>query len=239
MKCIELDTTVSTNSVLLEHCQTGGALPLAVFADQQTGGRGRNGKSWYSEPNHSVNLSAAFHFADYPSYLTCIPLVAGLSILAVLQQYVPTGLAMKWPNDLYFGEQKCCGVLCESVPSQQGGVNVVIGCGLNTFLPQEKQEQYNAAPLSLMGLDIKPLDLARQILAQWQHDIEQLKQEGFESFLPRWQQADFLANRHIELINGPKQLAGQYIGIDSQGRLLLCDGNQEYVVLAGEVTVKF
>jgi len=127
----------STNDEALRRAEEGAPSGLIVFAETQTAGRGRQGRSWSDVPGASLAFSAVLRpTLPLPQY----PLLAIAMACAVAEageELTATPFIVKWPNDVLQEGRKVCGVLAESrVPSMArvpGGVGLalVVGAGVN------------------------------------------------------------------------------------------------------------
>lgn len=121
------DTVVSTNDTVRSY--PAGTL---VWADSQTSGRGQRGNSWESEPG--ANLTFSFTVAPTDLRMDRAFALSEAVSLAVVETLGETGVAarIKWPNDIYVGERKICGILIENTVRADGRVSLsVVGVGLN------------------------------------------------------------------------------------------------------------
>ena len=123
------DRIDSTNLEARRLADDGERGPLWLWADEQTLGRGRLGRSWVSEPG---NLYATFLFsiAEGPHAAAQVSFVAALAVHDTVVALRP-GLspAIKWPNDVLIDGAKFCGVLPEVVGANP--TRIAIGCGVN------------------------------------------------------------------------------------------------------------
>lgn len=103
-----------------------------VYVGTQEQGRGQRGNSWESEPYKNLTFSFLLH----PTFLPAerqfeLSMVVSLSIVATLEKYGLNPL-IKWPNDIYIGTKKICGILIENDISGSGTLaRSVVGIGLN------------------------------------------------------------------------------------------------------------
>src|ERR1043165_8929440 len=127
------DSIGSTNNEALAWA-TGGAQDLSiVIADEQTAGRGRLDRKWFTPKGAGLALSLILHpsIQEKP-YLTRM---VGLAALAVVDALQTRGLItqVKWPNDVLLNGRKVAGILVESVWSGEEVDCVVIGIGMNVL----------------------------------------------------------------------------------------------------------
>ncbi len=101
----------STNTVLLDEGKPG----VLLIADEQTAGRGRRGRRWYSAPGADIAFSLSAEVAKPPPGLS---LVAGVAAARALRALGVAQAALKWPNDLLVGGAKLGGILVETLPAR-------------------------------------------------------------------------------------------------------------------------
>ncbi|MBC7450901.1 MAG: biotin--[acetyl-CoA-carboxylase] ligase [Cytophagales bacterium] len=124
----------STNTLAIEKVKSGDAANgLIIITHEQTSGRGQRGNTWLSEAGANLTLSVIY----LPDTLKVrdafyLNIIASLAIADTLQHFLPgKDIRVKWPNDVYCGEKKLCGILIENSIRQQFISSVVIGIGLN------------------------------------------------------------------------------------------------------------
>lgn len=121
------ETVVSTNDTV-RSLPTGSL----VWADEQTSGRGQRGNSWESEPG--ANLTFSFTVAPSGLRMERAFALSEAVSLAVVETLGDVGVEarIKWPNDIYVGDRKICGILIENTVRANGYVSLsVVGVGLN------------------------------------------------------------------------------------------------------------
>src|SRR5947209_4085497 len=112
---VYLPTTESTNGVARELAEQGEPEGTVVFADAQTRGRGRAGKSaWLTPANTSIALSALLRPAIEPAALAALSMMAGVAVVDAIRAETSLLATLKWPNDALIGERKVGGILVES-----------------------------------------------------------------------------------------------------------------------------
>ncbi len=95
-----LMSTESTNRLLMQRQGDGAIHGQAVFAEVQTGGRGRLGRQWQSPFAQQLALSVGWQFAGGVAALEGLSLVVGLAVVDALQSVGVSGAGLKWPNDV-------------------------------------------------------------------------------------------------------------------------------------------
>lgn len=123
------DRVGSTNDRAWDLALGGADCPVVVVADVQDSGRGRRGKPWTSDAG-GLWMSVALASGG-PA--TVLPLRVGLAVVEALMEVAP-GVGrpgVKWPNDVWLGQRKVAGILCEARHSARSGTRVVVGIGVN------------------------------------------------------------------------------------------------------------
>ena len=129
MKILRFDTCTSTNDVLKEE---QGDFVIAV-AKEQTAGRGQRGNTWISDSGKNL----LFSILVTPERLNAgdafvLSQAIALSIRSALVRYIPEErVSIKWPNDIYVGRRKICGILIENDLQGRRVTRSIIGCGIN------------------------------------------------------------------------------------------------------------
>lgn len=132
---IWVESTESTNSELRRHIGELDNLSV-IAAREQTAGRGQGDHSWFSSPATNLTFSILFRFGEgFPVTLgsSDAVLVTQITTLAVRDHLLSRGIGsrIKWPNDIWTGDRKICGILIEN--SSMGGMvtSSIVGIGLN------------------------------------------------------------------------------------------------------------
>ena len=135
-RIVHLAETASTNADAMRLRLSGEELPLWVIADTQTGGRGRSGRAWISEPgNLHASLALPRAMPRWRRRANC-HLLAGIAVIDAIRATMDlapgTELRLKWPNDILVGIAKAGGILVESTSCREGpGFLAIFGFGLN------------------------------------------------------------------------------------------------------------
>ena len=225
------DSLDSTNSWAVRHpsaCQHGDV----IRAHDQTAGRGRFEREWLSSPGESLTLSfvvdsTLFPFIARENYAQ-IAAVAAWQILSGMEIQAK----LKWPNDIMTARGKICGILAETITDAK----VVIGIGINATLSGNESvrltsihTEKNIAPC----LD----ELTGKLIACLASAFTDCRDSGIENLRTIWAAHDYLAGKEITLTatNGP--INGTYVGINSDGCLLLNIDSEVKTFHSGDVTL--
>ena len=203
-----LETCDSTNTLLLERAALGASSGLALVADRQTAGRGRRGRSWISEPGHSLSFSLLWRLGSR-RHMEGLSLVVGLSTAKALEDLGFEGIGLKWPNDIWLYGRKLGGILIEILFDGQG-LQAVIGIGLNLRLNPNWQSQIDQAFTALEVAAVPPPReiLLATILRHLAQDLERFEREGFSPLCEDWNQRNALYGLPVRISSELGELRG-------------------------------
>jgi BirA family biotin operon repressor/biotin-[acetyl-CoA-carboxylase] ligase len=217
---VHLRETDSTNLVARDLAARGAPHGTLVSADQQTAGRGRQGRAWSAQPGASLLCSWVIRGAGGTRSL--LSLAAGVAVADLAGDQA----LVKWPNDVLIEGRKLAGILVEGRPQEHWAV---LGIGINVALridqlPEELRDR--AATLGLGPADLEPT------LIRLQHKLEQWLAAPDADIVEAVRSRDALRGRPVRWEGG----AGTGAGIDTAGRLLVALADGSTVALdAGEV----
>ena len=230
-----LDTIDSTNTFLLNKARQGVSSGWVCLAEEQTQGRGRLGKSWYSPRGSNIYCSLLWRFSDSAQDISGLGIAVGVMVVNALMRYgISSGLELKWPNDVLAMSRNVYGILLES---NSKGV-VVIGVGINVDVSGAGEKNW----IDLMELTGEPVRrnfLVGLLLDEMLTKIPEFERTGLESFLPQWRKHDGLFNKNIQILTPEKNITGVMRGINAAGELLLENESGMQVFRYGEVSVRF
>src|SRR5208337_4247464 len=125
------DTTVSTNIDAIRLANEGAADGTVVITDEQTGGRGRFDRVWLSPAGKNILMSVILRPHLEPSRLFLLTIVASLAVAHAIESVTGIVARIKWPNDVYIGPRKVCGILTEMGMTDGSLSYAVVGMGIN------------------------------------------------------------------------------------------------------------
>lgn len=231
----------STNSELMRRARAGRMEPVLLVAEQQTAGRGRLGRAWYSGQQA---VSAASVGATSLTFSLGLPLApadwSGLS-LAVgvsLAESLGPRVQLKWPNDLWLSDRKLAGILIETASFGEGRDAqryAVIGVGINIAAPQAAGLSTAPAWLGEVLPDAKAGDILLRIADPLVRAVQAFEMLGFAPFQARFDARDALRDRAVVLSDGTQ---GTAHGTNEVGALLVHTAAGMNTVTSSEVSVR-
>ena len=212
-----------------------------VIAEEQTKGRGRWGRTWFSPPRKNLHLTLTMKLpAEHPP-LGTLSLLTGVAIVEALRQRFSVPAFVKWVNDVVVDGKKLAGILIERV----GGDWALIGIGVNVNLAEtDLPDELRATATSLQMVKGAPVD-RREVLSALLVSLESWWERWAQGAMGSVWQAlkgwDWLRGKSVtaHLPDGTT-LHGFAVGITPDGglRLRLDDGT-ERTLTAGDVTVRW
>ena len=218
---IWLSTCHSTNE-FLKNLSTSDEVynGLTISTKTQTAGKGQMGTVWESEPFKNLTFSTIFFPVDFKLsdsfYITCA-VSLGIADCLKAKGYAPK---IKWPNDIYLGIKKVCGILIESQLKGPIVYSFIAGIGLN--VNQEIFVNQNA--ISLCLVDKKHYDLEvllPEILKFLEERIRMLQKREFEQLKHDYYESMYLRNKVSAFRAGQDIFMGIIREVDQSGRLII------------------
>jgi BirA family biotin operon repressor/biotin-[acetyl-CoA-carboxylase] ligase len=233
-----LGSIASTNDYVKLHSKQ---YSWFCLAEHQSAGKGRFGRQWYSPFAANIYLTYSWLINKDVSELSGLSLVVSLAIVAALEAYGVENLSIKWPNDIYWQEQKLAGVLIEMIAESHGLTQVIIGIGLNANMPTVKDKNMKRSWTSLDQILNNYQDrnlIVAHLISHLCQSLQQFINAGLSSFTEQWQRYDYLQGKTITLSNSNQQISGKMRGINASGHLMLQVGNTLHTCSAGDTTLK-
>ena len=231
----------STNSYLNQKPPPPGVAQVCIAEHQYTG-RGRRGRSWVTSPYRNLMLSLAWSFPTWPAALTTLSLCAAVAAAHAVERFTPGQLALKWPNDLVWGDRKLGGLLIELEGEAGGACAAVVGLGLNVELGGTEAAAIDQPWTDLCTIIGGPLDrnvLAAACVEELTAMLWRFPDSGFAHDRVDWDRRDGLAGRSVRVITEGGEILGDARGVDEYGRLIIVDARGAlHRLISGEVSVR-
>lgn len=227
---ININSIPSTNSFLKEQYEDFKEFTVLV-CDNQTGGKGRMGRVWFSS-NDNIAMSILLK-PKSDINISNISLVVGASVFNVLNRYV--NCSIKWPNDILSNDKKLCGILLEAISTNEVEA-LICGIGININQTEFEKEIENKAT-SLKKLLNKDFDKAL-IINEIINSFDRLYTDfinGNNTYMEIIRNNFYLKDK-IGFINGNEEV--KIIDIDEEGKLIVLSNNKLKKLNSGEITLE-
>jgi BirA family biotin operon repressor/biotin-[acetyl-CoA-carboxylase] ligase len=234
------DSIDSTNRRAKQLAGAGAPDGTVVVAEHQTGGRGRLSRAWEAPPHSCILCSIIFRPALQPEDLFRLTMMASIAVVDALQAAAEIRGGIKWPNDVYAGDKKICGILTETECTAQAVQYAVVGIGINVNWHLKGHRELGGIATSLSdvcGIAISRVRLFQELLRRLDmrygslHDRAGLNRE--------WLQRCMHLGRPVRIVSEREALEGIARGITEQGHLLLesADGRM-HEIICGDVSLR-
>ena len=229
------DTLDSTNREASDQARRGAAAGVTVVADEQTAGRGRQGRSWNSNKGAGAYFSTILRPRLDPKYYTLIPLVAAVAVYDALKHGWLIEPDIKWPNDILVKEKKICGILAEMIDTPIGHA-IILGIGINI---RDADPEMNATSIDAESASpARRDDVVTAVHEQLAMYYDRLLADPV-SIISEWsRRSSFSSGKEVKVdIGNGESYAGITCGIEENGalRVQAADGSVR-IVQAGDVT---
>jgi BirA family biotin operon repressor/biotin-[acetyl-CoA-carboxylase] ligase len=206
----------STNDRARALAERGAPHGTLVTADEQTSGRGRQGRGWVTPPGVAIAASLVLREWDH-----LLSLRAGLAVADVAGAQA----RVKWPNDVWLDGRKVAGILAET---RNGSGWVVLGIGLNVALDPATLPPEVAAVAGTLG---RPRAAIEPTLRELLRALERRLAQDPAGVISDLRERDALHGRRVAHADGE----GVAAGIDESGALLVSSGDRTLAITTGEV----
>jgi BirA family transcriptional regulator, biotin operon repressor / biotin---[acetyl-CoA-carboxylase] ligase len=204
-----------------------------IVADQQTGGRGRQGRSWQS-PVGNLHMTLLMQAPCSLRHQPKLGFVAGVALCSAVRSFShnPDDIRLKWPNDLLLGGAKISGLLLEGL---ENGRMISIGIGVN-IIAHPDDTPYPAISLNEAGISITAAKLFEKLSLELDEELKLFADgQGFSAIRKRWLDMAAHLNQRIYVRQGAESVEGIFIDIDADGQLLLKTDKALMRIAAGDV----
>lgn len=238
-RVIVLDETRSTNDWLRQRAAEPQITHTAVFAQQQSAGRGRRDHVWRSQPGKDLLFSLMLRPPGPPAQWPRVTTLIALAACRAIEAELPLQPQIKWPNDLYLQGRKFAGILAETTATAEP--SVILGMGINVNSTGFPPELHATSLLEAMGgrSAVPALDrggLALRLLAEFTSLIDTAPAE-FAAHVGEVRRRSWLLGKQIRAQADGRDVFGRAIDLDAEGALILAlpDGSRRVLSSAESV----
>lgn len=234
-------SVTSTNTLAKEMAVEGAAEGTVIIATEQTEGRGRMGRSFYSPNSTGLYLSLILRPKIDINDSLLITTSAAVAVAKAIEKITNKDLKIKWVNDIFLDGKKVCGILTEaSLNIENGGLEyAVVGIGINVTTRDFPDDLKSiAGSIFLEKPENKPITslLAAEVLNNLAKTMEN---PADINYLLEYKKRSFLIGKEIDVIRGKNTYKAMAVDIDDRARLIVKypDGSRE-ALSSGEVSVR-
>ncbi len=248
---IEYRPTVgSTNDIAKQLGAEGAPEATLVLADEQTAGRGRLGRAWWSPPGTAIAVSLLLRPTLPPARAHRLTMLAGLATAEAIEQVTGLRVGLKWPNDVVIEQAarskrqeaktlKLGGILSEASIAGEAFEFAVVGLGLNINVDFRGRADLPEATSLMMelGHEVDRLAILRALVERFAARYAVIERDGQ---LPAdWSARLTTLGRQVVARRGDESIVGLAEGVDESGALLIrTDDGALRRVDAADVTLR-
>jgi len=228
-------SVASTNDIGVQWLKEGALKGAVVVADEQTAGRGRMGRTWYTPPNVAIAASVLLRIDK--TLLPQVNMAGTLAVSNLLQALNIADVTIKWSNDVLVDGKKICGILPEAVWQGDTLDGVVLGMGVNV------RNDFSDTPLANTATTIEALtgktqDRAALLAVLLFHLDDWLGKLGTSQILNAYKAQMTMLGHPIEVQRSDEVIAGKALDVLENGGLVIeREDRTTITVFAGDVTV--
>ncbi|MGN0243095.1 MAG: biotin--[acetyl-CoA-carboxylase] ligase [Lachnospiraceae bacterium] len=245
--CLQIharQSVTSTNTVVKELASQGVEEGYVLLAQEQTKGKGRQGRSFYSPSQTGLYMSLLLRPSMMIEEALSITTMAAVAMARAVEAETGISLQIKWVNDLYYLGRKVCGILTETAMNPNDGHYLdyaVLGVGLNLEKPENGfPEELDGIVSALYPHGDMPSGAKTRISAAFLNEFMKLyRYEDFSSVLSEYRDRSVLIGEEVVLISETGQPTVRVLDIDEHAALVVQypDGVVR-AIQAGEVRVR-
>lgn len=237
-------TVTSTNTVLKDLAKDGAKTGYVLIAEEQTAGKGRLGRSFYSPDKTGVYMSILLRPKLTLENSLFITTSAAVAVARAIETVTDGKVKaeIKWVNDVFVNGKKVCGILTEaSVDFESGGLEyAVLGMGVNILPPENDFSDDLKQVATSVFSDSKHTNIRNKLAAEILRELNRLPENFMdESTLAEYKSRSMLIGKNVYAVNGDEKLPCTVLDIDNKARLVVkLDDGTEKALSTGEVSIK-
>jgi BirA family biotin operon repressor/biotin-[acetyl-CoA-carboxylase] ligase len=219
------EETTSTNDVIEKLARDGVKEGAVVFAEAQTGGRGRLGRKWLSPPRQGLWFSVLLRPALRPQEATQLTIASATALRRAIKTVTGRLPEIKWPNDLLLDGKKVVGILTEMSAEVDCVRYVILGIGVDVNqdaaeFPADLRRIATSLKLAA-GRKISRAELAVEMLRELDADYARIGAGKFSQLADEWETGCATLGKNVSVQMGARKIRGCAEALDDDGALLI------------------
>ena len=234
----------STNNAMMQMAENNTDGRKICFAEMQTAGRGRRGRTWVSPFAQNLYFSMLWPFSQGIAAIQGLSLAVGLAIHRALSELGVERAGLKWPNDILADHQgvksKLGGILIELTGDVTDACQVVIGVGLNLDVRIQDQAKIDqqAVGAKQLGVTADRNEITAVVVKHLVDVLETFSVSGFAPLKDEWSEVDAFKGLSAKLVLPSSEIHGTCMGVNEKGELILDTETGIQLFNAGEVSLR-
>ncbi len=235
---VELLETVDSTNLYLKR-KYGVHKNTLVVAKSQTAGKGRHGKSFYSDGN-GIYMSFLLNKVFPASKVYFLTVTAAVAVAETLNELYNINAKIKWVNDIYCNSKKLCGILCEGVLNKEAKYeNSIVGIGINTFKSLFPADISDIAISLEDVVEKKKIDRNLLITSVINKFYDLINNSKETEVIKRYKTLSLVIDKTVTVISKYGNYTAEVLDIDDTAQLIIQKSNGEITSLnSGEISIK-
>jgi len=216
----------SSNTVAKLLCQNGEKEGSVVIVKSQTGGRGRMGRSFISESENGLYMSIILRPKITADKCVNITVAGAVAVLEAIEKISNKACQIKWVNDIYIGEKKCCGILTEASFDFESGIvqYAVIGIGVNLCPPTGGFDKEIKEIACGVYENECPKGIKARLCAQIINDFfKYYNRLDKKEYIKKYKEKSNIIGKNVDVYVGNEIVSGVATNIDNSANLIVKD----------------
>lgn len=208
--------------------------PFLVVSEEQTKGKGRLGRPFYSPSETGIYMTLVYPFLEDVEMALRLTTLTSVAAAKSIEKLTGLSVGIKWVNDLYLKSKKIAGILTEGITSLESGriETVIIGIGIN-IRTEDFPEDIKDSADSIHSKDLIRNQLIAEIVNEFYHLIE-----DSSDYLDYYRAHHILQGKEIYYLYRGEKKYGKVLGVSDKGELILDQDGKTIQISSGEVTVR-
>lgn len=220
----------SSNTVAKSLCQKGEEEGSIVIVESQTAGRGRLGRSFISRSENGLYMSIILRPSIPAEQCVNITALGAVAVLEAIEEIANKECSIKWVNDIYIEDKKCCGILTEaSFDFESGNLQyAVIGIGVNLCAPDKGFDEEIKEIACGVYENGCPKGMKARLCAEIVNKFFKLYRCIEErSYIKKYREKSNIIGKDVDVYIGDKVICGKAIDVDENANLIVKDSSGE------------
>lgn len=231
----------STNTKAKEEAILNAVHGTVIFSDEQTNGRGRYGREFFSPADSGIYMSIILKPHLNISSSVLITTAAAVGVLKAMDKFTDEEAQIKWVNDIFINGKKVCGILTEAVTDFESGnvESIIVGIGLNVKTKMEDFPDELKNKAGSIFIDGTDTSIRSHLAAEIINNILTISNNlENKEFLKEYKSRSLILGKQITYTKNNKVEEALAQDIDDSGRLVIVKDGKIEVLSSGEVSVK-
>lgn len=225
----------STNSTAKELSRNGALHGTLVIAEEQTAGRGRLGRSFYSPKGSGLYMSVILRPQKTAIDAQALTVTAAVAVSNAIEKLTGLSPSVKWVNDLYMNGRKICGILAEAVTDGGSGSMdcVILGIGVNCSTDNFPEDIRHKA--GSLGVPVCRNALAAEIMSNL---LTMTEKDDFSKIIEEYRRRSVVIGKDISYMRDGIETKAKALDISDSGNLIVRRSDGELETLSfGEISI--